>query len=267
MDLKLYIDSGKFTSRFYDKRDDFNFPIVNFPFLDSNIPFALVYGVYISQLIELNRAACSEYQDFFERGRLLTIRLLTQRHQRTKLVSALKKFYGRHHDLVPTMWLHPDVCLWFCHSQATNRLSKPRTLLFPFFPKSLFRLMGEALFLIHVCLSVMTFLILFLCISIVWFSEIRYWHFDLRHIQKTYFNTKRIAIVILQEIQVNISRSFLFQEAQILRGTKRRKNDNTKTGLYIVDPLKLHFYIVKLGFTGYTLFFLFLLKTIDVNTR
>ena len=37
----------------------------------------------------------------------------------------------------------------------------------------------------------------------------------------------------------------------------------TKTCLYNVDPLKPHFYIVKLGFTGYTLFFLFLLKNID----
>ena len=37
----------------------------------------------------------------------------------------------------------------------------------------------------------------------------------------------------------------------------------TKTYLYNFDPLESHFYIVKLGFTGYTLFFLFLLKNID----
>jgi hypothetical protein len=36
----------------YDKRDDFNFPIVNFPFICSNIPAAHVYGVYIYQLIQ-----------------------------------------------------------------------------------------------------------------------------------------------------------------------------------------------------------------------
>ena len=40
-----------------------------------------------------------------------------------------------------------------------------------------------------------------------------------------------------------------------------RKRSITKTCLYNFDPLKPHFYIVKLGFTGYTLFFLFLLKT------
>ena len=37
----------------------------------------------------------------------------------------------------------------------------------------------------------------------------------------------------------------------------------TKTYLYNFDPLKPHFYIVKLGLQGYTLFFLFLLKNID----
>ena len=34
----------------------------------------------------------------------------------------------------------------------------------------------------------------------------------------------------------------------------------TKTCLYNGDPLKLHFYVVKLRYTGYILFFLFLLK-------
>jgi hypothetical protein len=34
-------------SELYDKRDDFNFPIVNFPIICSNIPAALAYGIYI----------------------------------------------------------------------------------------------------------------------------------------------------------------------------------------------------------------------------
>ena len=36
-----------------------------------------------------------------------------------------------------------------------------------------------------------------------------------------------------------------------------------KTYLYNLDPLKPHFYIVKLGFTGVYIIFLFLLKNID----
>ena len=37
LDCYLYIDNGKLATRLYDKRDYFNFPIVNFPFLSSNI--------------------------------------------------------------------------------------------------------------------------------------------------------------------------------------------------------------------------------------
>ena len=52
LDLTFIIDSGgKFSIRLYDKRDDFDFHIVNFPFLSSNIPSGPSYGVYISQLI------------------------------------------------------------------------------------------------------------------------------------------------------------------------------------------------------------------------
>jgi hypothetical protein len=39
----------------YDKRYDFNFPIVKFPFICSNIPAVPAYGVYISQLIRYSR--------------------------------------------------------------------------------------------------------------------------------------------------------------------------------------------------------------------
>ena len=39
--------------------------------------------------------------------------------------------------------------------------------------------------------------------------------------------------------------------------------DITKTYLYNFDPLKPHFYIVKLGFIGVYIIFLFLLKNID----
>ena len=61
--------------KLYDKRDDFNFPVVNFPFLSSNIPSAPAYGVYVSQLIRYARA-CSNYQVFMERGKVLTTKIV-----------------------------------------------------------------------------------------------------------------------------------------------------------------------------------------------
>ena len=64
LDLTFIIDSGgKLSTRLYDKRDDFDFHTVNFPFLSSNIPSGPSYDVYISQLIRYARC-CSHYDDF-----------------------------------------------------------------------------------------------------------------------------------------------------------------------------------------------------------
>ena len=68
-------------------------------FLSSNIPAAPAYGVYIFQLIRYFRA-CISYHDFLDRGLMLTRKLLNQEFQMMKLKSSLRKFYGRHHDLV-----------------------------------------------------------------------------------------------------------------------------------------------------------------------
>ena len=53
MDLHLSISNGFVSSKIYDKRDDFDFDIVNLPFLDGHVPRRPSYGVYISQLIRL----------------------------------------------------------------------------------------------------------------------------------------------------------------------------------------------------------------------
>jgi hypothetical protein len=56
--LDLYLefdDSGQLSTKIYDKRDDFNFKIIQFPNMCSNIPASHAYGVYISHLIKMHR--------------------------------------------------------------------------------------------------------------------------------------------------------------------------------------------------------------------
>jgi hypothetical protein len=72
---------------------------VNFPFICRNIPAAPLYGVFITQLIRYSRA-CDSFQDFLGRWLLLTRKLLNQGFLLVKLMSSLRKFYGRHHDLI-----------------------------------------------------------------------------------------------------------------------------------------------------------------------
>ena len=83
----------------YDKRDDFNFHITNFPFLSSNIPSSPAYGVFISQLIRYSRA-CSSYECFILRARRLSSKLLKQGYLAERLKSSFRKFYGRYGDLI-----------------------------------------------------------------------------------------------------------------------------------------------------------------------
>ena len=80
-------------------RDDFNFKIINFPNMCSNIPASPAYGVYISQLIRYARAS-SNYSDFLKRHLHLRNRLLDQGYEKIRLIRSLKKFIFRYQYLV-----------------------------------------------------------------------------------------------------------------------------------------------------------------------
>ena len=71
MDLYLSISYGFVSCKIYDKRDDFDFDIVNFPFLDGDVPRRPSYGVIISQLIKFARVY-SHVEDFNARYKCLT---------------------------------------------------------------------------------------------------------------------------------------------------------------------------------------------------
>ena len=71
-------DNQEFVTRRYDKKDDSNFPVDNFPFSSINIPLAPLYGVYVPLLVRSARAYCS-YQDFVDRAKLFTSKFIVTR--------------------------------------------------------------------------------------------------------------------------------------------------------------------------------------------
>ena len=79
--------------------DDFDFEMVNFPFIDGDVPRSTSYGVYISQLIRFVRAS-SQITDFNARNKLLTQKLLKQGFRYHKLRKTFSKFYRRYYDLI-----------------------------------------------------------------------------------------------------------------------------------------------------------------------
>jgi hypothetical protein len=100
--LDLYLefdDSGQLSTKIYDKRDDFNFEIINFPNMCSNTPASPAYGVCILQLICFARAS-SNYSVFLKRHLFLRNRLLDQGKKKISLIRSLKKFIFRYQDLV-----------------------------------------------------------------------------------------------------------------------------------------------------------------------
>ena len=56
LDLHLSISNNIVSPKIYDNRDDFDLKIVNFPFLDGDVPRPTSYGVHISQFIRFARA-------------------------------------------------------------------------------------------------------------------------------------------------------------------------------------------------------------------
>ena len=75
------------------KRDDFDFEIVNFPFLDGD--GSISYGVYIFQLIR-STGASSHIADYNTRNKLLTQKLLKQCYRNHKICNTFSKFYRRY---------------------------------------------------------------------------------------------------------------------------------------------------------------------------
>jgi hypothetical protein len=100
IDTLLNIDSiGRQTTSLYDKRDNFDFAIVNFPFLGSNITLSPAYGMHISQLIRYAKA-CFVHEDFSKRCKLLTKKLMLKGYNECIFKSSFRKFFGRFNDLV-----------------------------------------------------------------------------------------------------------------------------------------------------------------------
>ena len=82
--MHLSISNDIVSTKIYDKRDDFDFEMVNFSFLDGYVPRSTSYGVYISQLIRFARAS-SHVADFNTRNKLLTQKLIIQGYWYHKL--------------------------------------------------------------------------------------------------------------------------------------------------------------------------------------
>ena len=101
LDLDFSITNRIVSPKIYDERGDFHFEIVNFLFLDGDVPRSPSYGVYILQHIRFARV-CSNVDEFNNRNLFLTAKLLKQSYRYHKFRKAFSEFYHRHSGFIVT---------------------------------------------------------------------------------------------------------------------------------------------------------------------
>ena len=109
-DLHLLISNDIVSTKIYVKRDEFEFEIVDFPFLDGDVPRPTSYGIYISQLIRFARAF-THVADFNTHNKLLAQKRLKRGYRFHKLPKTISKFYR-------CMYRHTDKISFSCLNWA-----------------------------------------------------------------------------------------------------------------------------------------------------
>ena len=104
-------------------KQDSNFNITSFPFLNTNWPSSSVYCVFISQFIQYVRA-CSSYECYILRDRRFQVSLRKENYLMEFLKSLFRKFHDRYGDLiqqygVPLSWILNEILIF-------NQLQWPR---------------------------------------------------------------------------------------------------------------------------------------------
>jgi hypothetical protein len=99
LDLQLVVKNGVVSTSIFDKRDAFDFQIINFPTLTGNIPIKSSYGVFICEAVRYARA-CTYFVDFKTRILILVKKLRTQYFSDKLLKKTYLKFCNSHILLV-----------------------------------------------------------------------------------------------------------------------------------------------------------------------
>ena len=99
LDLNIKVIDKNIHTIVYDKRDDFGFPIVYFPWLSGDVPRLPSYGIYISQLVRFARCWICVF-DFHSKNLQITSKLLTQGYRYHKLRKTFGKFFRLYSELL-----------------------------------------------------------------------------------------------------------------------------------------------------------------------
>ena len=97
--MRIRLENEVVDFSIYDKRDDFRFEIVNFPFIDSCIPKKSALGVFYSQLIRFGRIS-SELAALKSKIKGLVDKLRTQGYKIEDLRRLSLRFFKERREIV-----------------------------------------------------------------------------------------------------------------------------------------------------------------------
>jgi hypothetical protein len=98
LDLCISVYRGKFRVTLYDKRKNYSFNVISYPFLDGNIPKNLSYGVFVSQLVRFAKINTTE-EGFYSNISDLVKKLVSQGFNLAALRKKFQRFYNSKLDI------------------------------------------------------------------------------------------------------------------------------------------------------------------------
>ena len=99
LDLNTKLIGCNINTSVYNKRYDFGFPIVHFPWLSVDVPRLPSCGIYISQLARFARC-CTSVLDFHSQNLQITSKLLTKGYRYRKRQKTFGKFFRSYFELL-----------------------------------------------------------------------------------------------------------------------------------------------------------------------
>lgn len=95
LDITVSVYQGKFRFNCYDKRDDFQFDVISFPFMCGNLPLVQTHGLFVSQLVRYC-STNSNFDAFLKCANKLYMKLVSQGFQPMRLQKNFDKFCQQH---------------------------------------------------------------------------------------------------------------------------------------------------------------------------
>ena len=95
LDSTISVYQGNFIFRLFDKRNEFNFNVINYPYACGDVPKAPTHGIFVSQLIRFCNMN-SSLKNYFDNCKKLYAKLVNQSFEKCRLQCKFEDFCERH---------------------------------------------------------------------------------------------------------------------------------------------------------------------------